>query len=261
MKQMNVLQKMVKHVRRRYRAAVGDAIRRTPLLVVCTHHKTGTKWMKTVFSQISEQLELPLFIGEQQGLPDSATFFLQDHSRVDPVELPYFKGIHLIRDPRDQVVSACRYHLVSNERWLHEPKSSLDGKTYQQALRETPEDERLEFEMIRSSKEDIAAMAQWNYAQSEFMELKYEDLIKDKDLVLFEQVFRHFQFPQSQMDQCLEIAYRNSLFSGLVDDSGHVLDGRTRQWPEHFSQRDKTLFKQRYGEVLIQLGYEKDMDW
>ena len=37
--------------------------------------------------------------------------------------------------------------------------------------------------------------------------------------------------------------------------------GTTGNWKKYFSEEDKTLFKQLLGDVLIELGYEKDYNW
>lgn len=37
--------------------------------------------------------------------------------------------------------------------------------------------------------------------------------------------------------------------------------GRSKTWVSHFSESDKELFKEVAGQILIDLGYEKNMDW
>jgi hypothetical protein len=37
--------------------------------------------------------------------------------------------------------------------------------------------------------------------------------------------------------------------------------GQTGEWEKYFDSEHKKLFKKCAGEMLITLGYEKDMDW
>ena len=37
--------------------------------------------------------------------------------------------------------------------------------------------------------------------------------------------------------------------------------GKTGGWCEHFSEKNKELFKEVSGDLLIQLGYEKNNNW
>ena len=48
-----------------------------------------------------------------------------------------------------------------------------------------------------------------------------------------------------------------------IQQSSAVLPGRgnSKTWKSHFSEADKDYFKEIAGQVLIDLGYEKDMDW
>ena len=38
-------------------------------------------------------------------------------------------------------------------------------------------------------------------------------------------------------------------------------DSGANHWADHFTPKVRSAFKERYGDALIKLGYEKDMDW
>jgi hypothetical protein len=38
-------------------------------------------------------------------------------------------------------------------------------------------------------------------------------------------------------------------------------EGRSKRWASHFSEADKDFFKQIAGQILIDFGYEQNMDW
>lgn len=48
---------------------------------------------------------------------------------------------------------------------------------------------------------------------------------------------------------------------GQTDKSPTFRQGKTGKWREHFTPKITELFKQRGGDVLIRLGYEKDNNW
>jgi len=105
-------------------------------------------------------------------------------------------------------------------------------------------------------------MLAWNYANPYFLELKYEDLIIDVDLRLFQRLFEFLGFEKQHTRQLLEIAYANSLFSGQVEEPGHIRSGESRQWQNYFTQAHHQRFVELFKDALIRLGYEKDgMRW
>jgi hypothetical protein len=114
--------------------------------------------------------------------------------------------------------------------------------------------------MDHSAGNTIKAMVAWDYTRVDFMELKYEDLIRDTQLMLFHEAFTFLGFPGSAVPHLLSIAYGNSLFSGQVA-SDHVRSGKARQWPALLKTSNRRKFLDQFGDVLIQLGYEEDDRW
>ncbi len=184
------------------------------------------------------------------------------HSQFDSdVLVQPFRGVHLIRDPRDVIISGCFYHQKSDEKWLHNPRKNLQGLTYQQKIRSFSSiDDQIIFEMENSAANTISEMLSWDYSRPDFLELKYEDLIEDAQLILFHEVFIFLGFPGSVIPHLLSIAYENSLFSGLVE-SDHVRSGKKSQWRTFFKQNHKDRFLELFGDALIRLGYETDSSW
>jgi hypothetical protein len=233
-------------------------------VLVGTHHKTGTVWLRTIFWRICKQHSLKLFAGE----PGQATgldydIFFQQHSRFDlqAFDSPV-RGVHLIRDPRDVVISGCFYHQRSAEAWLHVPRTHLGGETYQQAiLRRATVEDRILFEMEHTGRETIEEMIGWNYSMPSFYELKYEDIINDADLMQFHRVFSFLGFPGRLIPGLLSIAQGASLSSQPRNTSDHIRSGLAAQWKQYFTPRLKSRFIELFGTALIHLGYERDHDW
>jgi hypothetical protein len=232
-------------------------------VLVGTHHKTGSVWMYTIFREICQKFGWEFFAGDQEKLRKDFDIFLQDHSRFALNELQVeYKGLHLIRDPRDTIVSGCFYHQKSNEQWLHINRNEFGGLTYQEKINSYDSlDEQIMFEMENVGLEGIQEMLSWNYTNQAFIELKYENLISDENLLLFHKIFTFLGFPGEYLPEILGIAYNRSLFAGNLKKSIHIRSGKARQWVEYFKPSHKTRFLELFGDALIKLEYERNHDW
>ena len=241
--------------------AVEPAIQLDHKILVGTHHKTGTVWLAAIFEQLCNRLGLAYVKSGVDSLPAAFDVWLEDHSQFGSMlQQGGYRGVHIIRDPRDVIVSACRYHQTSNEPQLHVPKPEFGGMTYQEKLCSLEPDAQLLLEMEHSAGYNIRCMTEWDYSNPDFFEVKYEDLMADTDLLLFHRIFTFLGFPAEVLPTVLGIAYNNSLFSGRVA-STHVRSGRSRQWEAHFKPVHKERFHQLFGDALMQLGYETGRDW
>lgn len=231
-------------------------------ILIGTHHKTGTVLLNSIFREICLYHSLNFYIGKQRNLPAQYDVFFQDHSRFEFDSLKRFRGLHIIRDPRDVIVSGCFYHQKSDEKWLHIPREEMNGLTYQEKINSFRDvEDQILFEMEHGSKRTIRDMMSWDYNHPNFYEVKYEDLIEDYDLKLFHDFFSFLGFPGYVMPSLLTFAYNNSLFSGRLKKSGHIRSGRLNQWKRYFNQNHRYRFLELFDDVLIRLGYEKDNDW
>jgi Sulfotransferase domain len=232
-------------------------------VLVGTHHKTGTVWLKSIFRTICSEYSLHYFEGEQPDAPAQCDVFFQDHSRfeLDLFESP-IRGLHIIRDPRDIIVSGCFYHQKSKEQWLHKPRKALLGRTYHETISsaKTLED-KIFFEMEHAGRVTIEEITRWDYTSPSFCELKYEDLIRDTDLMVFHKAFSFLGFPGSILPGALAIAFSKSLFSNQPSASNHIRSGEVAQWEQYFTRSHKERFLELFGDVLIRLGYENNNDW
>lgn len=242
-----------------------------PLIVICTHHKTGTVWMADVFRAIKREFKLKLHNGLQQSLSPEADIFLQDHSRVDMIALRGrnpdrpVRCVHIIRDPRDVIISGCFYHVKTTEKWANNPKPEYGGVSYREAIAAQPDDHaKLVFEMQHTGAKTIRDMLAWNYQDKDVLEIKYEDIINDAEFKVFRPMMKFLGFEGAELDRALEIVREHSLFGGAKKDGGdgvHVRSGESRQWRRTFTPELKAEFRRLHPDVLQRLGYEKGADW
>ena len=173
-----------------------------------------------------------------------------------------FRGVHLIRDPRDIVLSGMRYHLDAAEGWLHKPDKELDGQSYQQVLNGLSKDQQFNFELKRTARDQFKDLLAWNYEDPRFYELRYEDLMTDRAAVEFRNVLTFFAMPEDQIEGSCRILKQNSLFNenARMANSRHIRDGRVRQWATQMTRSQGESFAEVGGDLLIALGYEPNYD-
>ena len=87
------------------------------LMGMVTHHKCGTIWMKRILRDMSAKWDIPM-VGmwskfALNRLPKTGSAFVVNWSGWFPEDLwqmREFRSVHLIRDPRDVLLSGCQYH-------------------------------------------------------------------------------------------------------------------------------------------------------
>lgn len=243
--------------------------------VVVTHHKTGTIWMQTTFRQIAAKLGIRFVRVHSDDIVPAAElvppmiFFERSGKFEEYPELsgdPRVKILHVIRDPRDIVISGMHYHRKAREGWLHEPSDRFGGQTYQAQINGLATDRaRYVFEMDNRAATAIRTMLRWyDSAHGNCLECKYEDLIQDVDMVLFTRVAQHLGFSEDEARACRNAFWNNSLFGGMKerkDADEHIRSGEAGQWIDVFDKRLAREFARRFNRALVALGYETDKSW
>ena len=292
---VNRLQPVKQFLRRRVRSPFAGYGPR-PLIVHGTYHKMGTLWFQNVLTAVARDYSMRFTIshhkaGEDPDLmsevsheepPLGTDVFMQSHSQLNCDRLPPFVGSHMIRDPRDVVVSGYYYHLWCNEPWVNKPikldasdlpmqrhliaTGRTDSISYKRLLNSVGREEGISLEIRRFSQTDMRRVASWNYHDPRFYEIKYCELIRDEDRVFYE-LCKHYGFTDHAAERSVEIARSFSFKSvakrdfGKKRNNGHLRSGQSGQWREEFNDEHKQLFKDWHGLDLIKLGYESDLNW
>ena len=280
-----------------------------PLLAFFGHHKCASSYISDIICCAAREVGL-----HGASVTTPATFghdlnrWVQDHNldllvyRMSDYEyvkkLREFKGLHVIRDPRDVVVSAYFSHLYSHP---------IEGIPVIAGLRERlqnlSEEDGLLLEMD-SREQQFKCMAGWDYSLPNMLEIKYEDLVRNP-YQHFLDMFRflglldgekyslrkrtvHFiyrglrsledrserrvsipVFPQRlTAERLLGIVWENDFSKkaggrmlGQEDVRHHYRKGVPGDWRRYFSERHVTRFKELYNPLLVKLGYEQDANW
>ena len=201
----------------------------------------------------------------QKRLRSRTDIFMQNHSKVDVDVLPPYVGSHIIRDPRDMIVSGYFYHLWTTEQWAHLPRPEHGGRTYQEHLSSLDRHDGLLAE-IQNTAPRVRRMLEWDYHNPRFLELKYEDVIENEEAA-FTAIFDKYGFDEKSIERSVQIAAGFSFTRktgrsiGAVQEGSHTRSGKSGQWVEYFEEEHKVAFVETLGDALIQLGYEESNDW
>ncbi len=173
------------------------------------------------------------------------------------------KWIVLYRDIRDVCVSLYFYLKVAEEDHYHDLYRSM---SQEQALNHSISLMKKEF--IPWIKGWCDALKQY---QGQILEVKYEDLWanprSELERIL---VFYGINTSESFYSRAIKtkISKPQDLQSNLDNKSRRMRmrantarKGGTGGWKEYFSEKQKDEFKKVAGQLLIDLGYEKDFDW
>lgn len=155
----------------------------TPRCAYFGHHKCATQWIKAILADICATTHLRMFEVSRIDTWDFADLralvhcfrpdvLVYSNAEIGQVRLlPPLRGFHVIRDPRDLIVSAYFSHLHSHslETWpgLAEHRRQLQSVDKSAGL-------LLEIEF---SRRVLADMDGWDYAQPNVLELRMEDMI------------------------------------------------------------------------------------
>jgi hypothetical protein len=168
---------------------------------------------------------------------------------------PYF----ILRDPRDVAVSHVFFVTERESNHVHH-------EYYTQVLANF--DARLRVSITGRPELDIsfpdinarfAPYVGW-LQRPEVLTLRFEQFIEDQDAAL-EQVLDHAIARGFRYDGNRAQAIQTLAAAIDPQRSPTFRSGKVGAWQEHFTPQHKELFKQVAGELLIALGYEKDLNW
>lgn len=244
------------------------------LMCIATHHKGGTVWIKSAIKRLSRTLGLPwLGIWSEAQLdlvPRTGRAFLCNWHGSFPKALwesAETAFLHVIRDPRDILLSGMKYHrhaAPEGERFLHRKRADLGGRTYQEHLNNLSDDlARLRFEMDEKHAETLAEMRAWPWGDPRCAELRYETLIKDHSCDAWTDALRKIGLSATEAGR--KALWDTALFGGAAKAgatrSGHVNSGQPRRWARELPRALGPEYANRFGADIVALGYETDTSW
>lgn len=229
-----------------------------------TYHKMGTVWLMRVLEKVANNWNLCMQkSNEVKDIVGSNTdIFFANHSHLDLETAGDFIGSHMIRDPRDCVVSGYFYHLWTDEEWAHQPQDWLGGLSYQQHLKSLNQEDGLAAEITTfAGYTTTYRLREWNYDDDRIFEIKYEDLLADEQRI-FTELFRHYGFSEPAVQKSVQLAGQCSFKNvsgrevGQSQTNSHLRSGRPGEWKEVLSKNHLRLIDEQFGDLIAQMGYK-----
>lgn len=237
---------------------------RTGVYAYYGDHRSGSTWIFNLLSAVCNVSGMRIIAFPQLEGHDRKARYLIVDTNAEMVHVPAIsaeRAFHVIRDPRDIVVSAYFSHKYSHPEgdWLIQQREFLRRAPLDEGIRAS-----IDFRAAQFRRLDM-----WDYSQPGVYEGKFEHLI-EYSLGEFTRIFKFLGILPDPLTEAalVEILADHSFERlsggrrrGLEDDHHHYRRGTPGDWQRYFSPANKEYFKRSYAPLLIKLGYEIDDAW
>ncbi len=242
------------------------------LMAFFGHHKCATTWINIIIHQASQRLGLKfvnvhtaeMFDGHLDRFVDKRgiDFLAYTNAEIAYVkDLDNFIGFHVIRDPRDIVVSAYFSHLHSHALydWDYEQPDIMEIRMEDLIL--SPSETIISaFSHLGLVDENPGLMSLATFYGIGPLNRIYTKLGVD--------LFPHRTLGRIPL-QSLSRIIHDQRFSrkakgrkpGEENARSHYRKGISGDWINHFQPEHCEYFKKKYNDLLLKLGYEESPDW
>jgi len=190
---------------------------------------------------------------------------------------PEAKVIHIIRDGRDQAVSFIHQQGNRAKRGrTHRLSSEELAKS--EAYRRSPQELAKTGEGMFAEKTLRKAAQNWDLRVGQaiedgpalfgdaYTEVRYEDLLERPNQEIERLLgFLRVDTDRKLVERCVSSATFEKLSKGRErgqeDPTSFYRKGVAGDWKDLFNERDRQVYKEEAGELLIRLGYERDGGW
>jgi hypothetical protein len=287
------------------------------------HHKCASTWIHGILSEVCREAGLTHRMVVDPATPAGhgpLTDYRNDFTRAEAGAYLRGEGVHFItamtsdrelvagvradrafhvvRDPRDIIVSAYFSHRNS-----HPTENLPHLAAHREQLQKADKEEGLFLEMA-FSRQEMIDLADWDYAREEILEVKMEDLTA-RPYEGFLEIFEHlglmdeaggFLVRDKLRHAARQLANRlavrggawkalrrepvvtGEMLLGRVYDhrfakkaggrkagrenvNSHYRKGLAGDWMNHFTPVHARHFQEQFGDVLQRMGYETDDAW
>jgi len=282
------------------------------LRVYFGHHKAATSWVIKIISDLAylNAFSLEVLNTSKECTPEIVSGLRAGNVNIlalrnaDPnclSSLGQYRGFHIVRDPRDIVVSSYFSH-----RKTHPTENWPELRTHKQKLQAMSIEDGILCDMEFCEKlttlgfdvKPFGSMAEWDYENDDVMELRYEDIVTSPydnfiEIFQFLEMFDEVEIGLKSLSKhvlrilkgnilkgysgntvrinswnLLASIYENRFAKkaggrvrGEENTSSHYRKGIAGDWRNYFTDRHKARFKELYGDIVVNLGYEEKNIW
>lgn len=232
-----------------------------------THYKAGSRWVFRILKRCVDERLLQVKADRAEVLKDpilpgrvySACYLSKQE--FDGLDLPPdSRHFFIIRDLRDTLVSGYFSLRGSHPEYKLDAVSQMRNRVQQMDLEEG---------LMHTLDDWVPANAeiQRSWIESDEPVIRFEDLLTDDEGILEETLLEKCELGVSR--RRLRRAIERESFErlsggrerGQEDTSAHYRKGIAGDWRNYFDEPLKDAFKERYGDLLIAVGYERNNDW
>lgn len=230
-----------------------------PVLFVATHHKVMTTYFNAVLRLLGMGLGLPYQRVHIEHPAPSARLVLSMHGKLDLPRLQPYRGVHVMRDPRDMIVSGYHYHKWTHEEWVHRPDEA--GVSYQQKLNRADKRAGLFMEIDHFIFFYRDTLERWNLDDPDILEVSYDALMGPGRDAEYARIFSHLGLSGRHhalavdLMRLYEAGSRTGRKSGTVAQKSHVRSGKSGQWQAELEPDHIAYIERELGPVLRKFGY------
>jgi hypothetical protein len=267
------------------------------MFVFFGHHRCATTWTVTLILAFSRELGLRVAQEDRyEKVPADLTkidFLTHSNATAGIVQQlagQDYRAFHVIRDPRDILVSS-----YFSDKYSHYVYGQQFAQ-FREQLGAMEFDEGLRLELERRTAE-FEALTRWDYHNPRVYETRYE-VLTAAPFDEFSKILNFLGIPMPESGMSNRVARaklaanrglhrvglplrvnsippqwlralldKNSFQNiagrqkGQEDQKSHYRKGVAGDWINYLTGANKELFKERWGQLVIDLGYEEDLDW
>lgn len=168
-------------------------------------------------------------------------------------EHPEYKKIMIIRDPRDVCISTIHY-----VKWVLD--IMYPQKTFEERLQMMIKNEGIFERWALSMESNLEELLNWYFCEDVNI-FTFEEMIGEKGGGSSQLQKESIKRVASNLNYALSDEELATIMNNLWGKSNTFRKGIIGDWKNYFTEEHKQTFKEKYGEILICIGYENDLNW
>lgn len=231
------------------------------------HHKCATNWLRQIMRSVALEKSWNYKVVNGGGKSDlnynhtDMSIVVNINAKYEHVQLMESDalGVHLIRDPRDALVSD-----YFSTRYSHTNNSSRRLEVRRRLEQLETEDGLIEMLDFFAYGDQVST---WDFAGNDNIKtIRYENLLQHteetiKDMLHYLGIDVNETFVKTVVDNTSFEKLSKGRSPGQEDIRSHYRKGTAGDWKQYFTPPVISKFKRKYGAILINMDYENNFDW
>jgi len=247
-----------------------------PRVVLASVPKSGTNLLLRILQLLPHLRSAGTAVGAPDELPEvlpliaqikPGQFITTHYAFTDISEIVdrlQIRGLFVIRDPRDTCVSWCHYIMKESAHWCHEyfHDQLADPATRLMKCITGMEGDPGNGQPYLSSIDEHFRRRLDYLQESRFLTVRFEDAIgsagggiDERQRAVIVSLAHHLGLRLNDRD------IHRVVVNAYDSTSPTFRRGQIGSWQEEMQSEHRARFKEIAGPLLVELGYEKDMDW